>query len=278
MKNHNSSFKGSDGIDLYYQVWEPDTEKKGVVILVHGIGEHSDRYPVLINTIVPRGYSVYALEHRGHGRSAGKRGHINSWDEYRQDLHIFFQLVMDKEPGTPIFIYGHSLGGLMMLDYVMHFPQNIKGVVASAPALAINTSPLLIMIAQVMSSIAPGLTLKTQLDVNAISRRKEVVEAYLKDPFVHSLASARFGTELLATIKHTNAHAPDLKLPILILHGSDDQITPAAGSLAFIEKVSSSDKQRIEYPGGYHESHNDLHAEQAMADVANWLDNHLSTN
>ncbi|MEI7989095.1 MAG: lysophospholipase [Chloroflexota bacterium] len=278
MKNRNSIFKGSDGIDLFYQVWETETEKKAAVILVHGIGEHCGRYPALINTIVPRGYNVYALEHRGHGHSSGKRGHINNWDEYRQDLRIFVQMVVDMEPDKPVYIYGHSLGGLMALDYVLYYPQNIKGIIASAPSLAINTSPVLILLAKMMSSIVPGFTLSTNLDASAISRKKEVVEEYINDPLVHSLASARMGTELLATMDWTNAHAADLHMPILILQGSADRITPAPSSQTFIEKVSSSDKQRIEYPGGYHESHNDVHAEQAMMDVANWLDNHLSIN
>jgi alpha-beta hydrolase superfamily lysophospholipase len=279
MHNREGLFKGFDGLDLYYQVWEPAGVTKAALILVHGIGEHSNRYPKLVNGVVTEGYAIYAPELRGHGRSAGQHGHINSWDEYRQALHIFVQKVVEmttnESSGSPIFILGHSLGGLIVLDYILHYPDYLRGVIASAPALEIDVPPILAFISRIMSILAPRVSLKTPLDTNAISRRQEVVEAYIKDPMVHGVASARFGTEYMATMAWVNAHAADIHLPLLIIHGSADRIIPARSSKVFFEKVSSVNKQRIEYEGGYHESHNDLHADQAVKDIVDWLDSHL---
>jgi len=277
MKHHEGTFTGYGGLELYTQSWLPDEPAKAAVALVHGLGEHSGRYPHVVNHLVPKGYAIYGFDHRGHGRSAEKLcAHINSWDEYRGDVGAFLEMVREQEAGRPLFLMGHSMGGLMVLEYALHSPDGLKGVIASAPAVgAVDASPLLLFIGRILSRLKPDFCLDSQLDVNAISRDPAVVQAYVNDPLVSSKVSARWSTEFMGAIEWTQAHAAELKPPLLIIHGEADTLVPEAGSRIFFDKVTQPDKERILYPGGYHENHNDLHHEQVTADLERWLDAHV---
>lgn len=273
MQHSEASFQGEGGLSLYFQSWLPDAGAKACLAIVHGIGEHSSRYRNVVEHLVPRRFAVYSFDLRGHGKSAGKRGYVNSWEEYRKDVQTFLVKVRKEKPCRRLFLMGHSLGGLIVLNYLLHYPEKLDGVVASAPALAqTGTSPLLITLAHILSSIAPTLTMKTGLDATAISRDAAVVHAYTSDPLVHGLATPRLGAEMDSTMTWTRAHAADFDLPLLIIHGEDDSIVPCSISREFFDKASSQDKTYIGYPGGYHESHNDIHKAQALEDVARWLD------
>ncbi len=272
MKHAESTFQAEDGLRLYFQAWQPDGAARACLAIVHGIGEHSSRYRNVVEYVVPRGYAVYSFDLRGHGKSEGKRGYVNSWEEYRRDVKTFLEKVRKEQSCRRLFLMGHSLGGLIVLNYLLHYPEKLDGVVASAPALAqTGTSPLLMTLARILSSIAPTLTMKTGLDVAAISRDPAVVEAYKNDPLVHGLATPRLGAEMDATMTWTRAHAADFTLPVLVLHGEADSIVPFTASRDFYEKAASKDKEYISYPGGYHESHNDIHKAQALEDVTRWL-------
>ncbi len=273
MIHSQGSMQGVGGITLFTQTWQPDGDEKAILALVHGIGEHSDRYANLVEHLVPRGYAIHTFDLRGHGRSQGKRGYINSWDEYRQDIKLFLSETQKTHADKKLFLMGHSLGGLMVLNYALHHPQGLAGVIASAPALAqTGVSPWMLTLARLLSSIAPAMTIKTTLDASMISRIPAVVEAYRCDPLVHDLGTPRLGTELAATMQWTSTRAAEFHLPLLILHGADDRIVPASCSRAFFENAPSKIKKRLEYPGGYHEPHNDLQASQAVQDIGDWLD------
>ncbi len=264
------------GQDLYYQRWSPDQDPKASLIIVHGFGEHSGRYQNLIDTLVPQGFAIYAMDNRGHGKSFGKRGHIDDWEDFRTDVFAFRQLVAEKEPDIPLFILGHSLGGLIVLEYILSIPDGVDGVVVSGPALtqgAVN--PLLLLASRLISIVMPSFALDTGLESNDISRDPQQVMAYQKDPLVHSMASARFGTEMNSAAKWVKKHAADLKVPILIIHGGDDRLVASKSSRAFFEDITLEDKTRIEYDGYYHETHNDLNWEKPVADVQAWLEKHL---
>lgn len=273
MKHVESTFQGEGGLNLYFQAWLPDGKTKVCVAIVHGIGEHSGRYRNVVEHVVPLGYAVYSFDLRGHGKSPGKRGFVNSWEEYRRDVNTFLDKVRKEQACRKLFLMGHSLGGLIVLNHLLHYPQQLDGVIASAPALAqTGTSPLLITLAHILSSIAPGLTMKTGLDATAISRDPAVVQAYTSDPLVHGLATPRLGAEMDTTMAWTRAHAADFNLPLLIIHGEGDRIVPYTVSHEFYEKASSKEKEYISYPGGYHESHNDVHKAQTLEDITRWLD------
>ena len=276
MRHYEDRFQGIGGIELYYQSWVPDGEPKAVLIIVHGLGEHGGRYPHVVEHLVPHGYAIYAMDLRGHGRSGEQRGHINSYDEIRSDLMTSIEIVQKKEAGKPLFLMGHSIGGLIVLDYVLHYPDGLKGVIASAPTLMqTGVSPALMMIARILSKLAPRLSLKTGLDASAISRNPAVVEAYRSDPLVHSKGTPRMGAEIQTVMAWTNAHLAELKLPLLTLQGEADRLVPLDATRILYEQAASTDKQRITYPDGYHEPHNDIIHDQAVADLETWLEKHL---
>ncbi len=276
MIQQEGTFSGYGGSELYYQCWQPESRPKAILAITHGHGEHSGRYGNVVNWFVPRGYAVYAFDLRGHGRSAGPRGHIERWDEFREDLAAFLAFVREHEPGQTLFLVGHSMGGLITMEYVLHYPQGLAGVVVSGPLLSQpGISPFLITLSKVLARLAPRLALKTGLDATALSRDPVVVEAYVNDPLVHSFGTARLGAELGKAIEWTQTHAADLALPCLIVHGGDDRIGPPEGSRVFFENVAFADKERQVYEGYYHEVFNDVGKEQVLAAVEAWAERHL---
>jgi alpha-beta hydrolase superfamily lysophospholipase len=262
-----------DNLELFYQRWRPVGEPRAVLAIIHGFGEHSGRYGNVVNWFVPRGHAVYALDLRGHGHSSGPRGHVDSFAEYRHDLRAFLDLVRREELGRPLFLLGHSQGGLIVLNHVLHDPSDLAGVVASGPTLGqLPVSPLLVLLAKALSKVWPRFSLEVGLDVTALSRDAKVVQAYVEDPLVHGKATARLGTELMVTIDWTQAHAAAMALPCLIIHGSEDRLCSPDASRIFCDNVTLPDKQRHEYEGHYHELFNDLDKEMVLADVAAWLE------
>ncbi len=274
MKHSESTFEGYENLPLYYQKWQAE-EAKAVLVIVHGFGEHSGRYMNVVNKVIPEGFTVFSFDHRGHGKSPGKRGHILHWNEFIEDTKNFLKLVHSEEKELPLFLMGHSLGGLIVLNYAISNPEGLKGVIASGPLLAQpGISSVLLMLSKIMSKIWPGFSIDTKLDVNFISRDPETIKAYQADPLVHSMASARFGTEITAATDWTLAHADKFKLPLLILHGEADQLVPEQGSLEFFENVTVEDKERNLYAGGFHEPHNDIDRETVLKDLLEWLKKH----
>ena len=275
MNHTEGTFLGTGGLQLYYQSWQPDGVPGAVVAIVHGVGDHSGRYMNLVEPLLDQGYALYALDQRGHGRSPGKRGYINRWAEYRGDVRACLQMIEQQQLELPLFLFGHSMGGLVALDYGLHHPDGLTGLIASAPALGTSgVSDILLALSRPLSRIWPAFALNSGLDIKGISRDPEAVKAYQVDPLVHSKGTARLATEVMDTIDRTQANAASFSLPLLIYHGSADRITPPHASRAFFEHVTVSDKKYISYDGGYHESHNDLHHAQTAKDVAVWLNDH----
>lgn len=278
MAHDEDTFRGAGGIELYEQRWLSDAgEARAVVAIVHGFGEHSGRYTNMVDRLVPAGYAVYAFDLRGHGRSPGQRGHVDRWTEYREDVGAFVCHVSEREPGRPLFLLGHSMGGLIVLEYAEQHPEGLRGVIASGPLLAQpGISPVKLALGRVISRVYPRFSLDTGLDVTAISRDPAVVEAYRKDPLVHGRGTARLSTEIAAAQARTLAGAPTWTLPLLIIHGAADRLAPATGSRAFFERVPAGvDKERDEIPDGAHEPHNDTSQRQALDILQGWLDRHL---
>ncbi|AFY33597.1 alpha/beta hydrolase [Calothrix sp. PCC 7507] len=273
------TFKGVGGLDLYYQSWHPEGKVKGILAIVHGLGAHSDRYTNIIQHLIPKQYIVYGLDLRGHGRSQGQRGHINAWSEFRDDLQAFLKLIQTQQPKCPIFLLGHSLGSVIVLDYVLRYPQEAKvlqGAIALAPTLGkVGVSKIRLLIGNLLSQVWPRFTLSTGIDLTAGSRDEKILAAYAQDTLRHTRASARLATEFFATVAWINAHAADWQLPLLILHGSADRVALPEGGDIFCQKVAGTDKTRVEYAGAYHELQNDLNYQEVLADLENWLERHL---
>jgi alpha-beta hydrolase superfamily lysophospholipase len=282
LHSEESSFTGAGGVQLFSQAWRARAENgsasSAAIALVHGIGEHSGRYVWLVEHLTASGFSVYSFDHRGHGRSPGRRGHITSWSEYRDDVAAFLERVRRLSPGVPIFIYGHSLGALIVAEFVESKQPDVAGVILSGIPLQPTgvAKPYMVALARIFSRILPSLLVSLGVNPYALSRDKAVAKAYEEDPLVHHRASMRWGAETLDAIDRVRAHASDIRLPLLILHGEADQVNAVGGSRELLEKVSSSDKELRVYPGGAHEPHNDLDRDKVLRDVVEWLTERVS--
>lgn len=267
---------GAGGLRLVARRWLPPLSR-GAVVLVHGVGEHSGRYVHVAETLASRGLAVFAYDHRGHGRSPGRRGHIDAWREYRDDLAACLAWAAGRVPAAPRFLYGHSLGALIVLDYVLHRPQGLAGaVVSAAPFAPVGLAkPALVALVRLLSGIWPRCTLRTRLDPAALAHDERTVAAYRADPLVHGVATARWGAEVLDRIAWVNAHAADLRLPLLLLHGEADPLHDVEGARRFYAQVPVADKSLRVYPGVRHEPHNDVARAVVLRDVIEWLEAHL---
>ncbi|MGD1874324.1 MAG: alpha/beta hydrolase [Mastigocoleus sp.] len=287
MQHDEDFFQGTSSLNLYYQSWYPESQIRAVLIIVHGLGGHCNLYKNIIEHLVPKGYAIYAFDLPGNGRSPGLRGHINTWNDYRESLRLFVNLVTQKEITQkevmlPFFLFGHSLGGLISLDYILHssLPQKtslLSGLITLAPAVGkIKISPIKLFIGKILSQIMPTFTLGTGIDWSASTRDKDVLATYIKDELRHRLGTARLSTEFMKTREWVTTQIDNLQLPLLILHGDADEVTPIEVSRELLQKVSSPDKELIEYTGGYHELQNDLCYPLMVKDIEDWLEKHLS--
>ena len=272
MDHATSIFIGTDGFELFCQSWSPDKVPKAAIAIVHGVGEHSDRYTNVIPPLVERGYALASYDQRGHGRSPGKLGHIEGWYDYREDLHLFVQQTREQFRGVPFFLFGHSMGGLVAVDYALHHQEELNGLIISSPALAINGERLLTVVANSLNRVVPSASFNSMLNSAGISRIPEVVKAYVDDPLTHSKVTPRWLSELLQTSKWAHGHASELTLPFLMTHGTADKIVPIDGTKRFFANASSADKELITYQDAYHEPHNDLIHEEAVGNIGDWVE------
>jgi alpha-beta hydrolase superfamily lysophospholipase len=272
---------GVGGLALFTRRWAPVGAPRAAVPIVHGFGEHSGRYVNVVGPLTRAGFAVHGFDLRGHGRSAGRRGHIDSWADYRDDLGRYLDHVRSLEvAGTPVFLYGHSLGGAIVLEYCLHRQDGLAGVIASSPALRPKgvRSPVLEGLATVMSRVWPTLSLDVPLEREALSRDPDRVEAVKADDLNHRRLTARATVATLEALAWTEAHAGDWRLPLLIFHGTGDRVIDPAGTVAFVEAARSGGATDVElhlYDDCYHEPHNDLDAVAVEADVVDWIDRHL---
>ena len=281
MKHQESTFTGFKGLELYYQSWQPEGTARAALAIVHGLGEHGGRYMNIVNHLVPQGYAIYALDHRGHGRSPGPRAFVNSWSEFIEDVGKLCQLVAKQQSNTPFFLMGHSMGGNIALNYILHHPNShhpdgVKSVIASAPAVGkLDVPPVLAFVSRLLSGIMPKLSIATGLDATAVSRDTAIVQAYQNDPLIHGQGTPRFATEIAASAGWAMAHAAEFKPPLLMLHGAADRLVNVQSSRDFFARVAHNDKKLIIYESGYHEPHNDIDHERVVHDIENWLEAHL---
>lgn len=263
----------ADGLELAGLALRPVGVPKATVAMVHGFGEHAGRYGDLHRALLGAGFAVGAADLRGFGRSPGARGHIDTWDDYRRDAAAIVALAGSLAPGRPVFLFGHSMGGLIVLDHALHAPQGLAGVIASGPALvqAAPRRPLREMAARVLSRIAPRTTVDLGLDPAGISGDEVEVHAYLSDPLVHGRASMRWGAEILRTMAATLERAGEFPLPLLLMHGADDPINAPEGSRRFAEACGHPDHALRLYPGCRHEVHHDRERRRFERDLVRWL-------
>jgi acylglycerol lipase len=270
--NEEGKFDGKGGTKIYYQFWKPE-EVKAVVLGVHGLAEYSGRYTHVADHFANEEIAFYALDHRGHGLSEGVRGHIDSFDDYLDDLDTFLEMVKEKEPGKKIFLLGHSLGGTISIAYALKHPEKIDGLILSSPGLKLATEldPELVKAIEELSKSNPTQELPNEIDPYTLSHDKEICEKYDKDPLVFKTITARFGTEFFTTMEKLIENAGKLKVPTLLLVAGDDKLVNPEGSKAFAERVTEKDFKMIIYDGFYHELFNEVEKQKVFKEVDDWL-------
>jgi alpha-beta hydrolase superfamily lysophospholipase len=262
---------------LYQQSWLPDDETRAALLLVHGLGEHSSRYEHVARHCTRRGFAIYTLDHYGHGKSDGHKGHVQKFSVYLDGVSALLDKIKQEQPGKPIFLVGHSMGGLIAATYLLDNQANFAGCVLSGPALKTDAAPPGIVLAfnRLLSILVPTAPV-VQLDASAVSRDPEVVRAYVSDPLVfHGKYTSRLVSEMTATMRDTLARSADIRLPVMLLHGEDDALTSPAGSRELFENAGSEDKTLKIYTGLYHEVFNEPEQAQVLADMSDWLEAHL---
>ncbi len=268
------SFDGVGGVRIVYDVWTPEGTPRGVVVLAHGFGEHARRYDHVAQRFGQSGLVVYALDHRGHGRSGGKRVQVRDMAEYTEDFHTLVGIAAAEHPKLPRIVVGHSMGGGIVFAYGVQYPDEYTAMVLSGPAVDASTgvSPLLVILAKVLGRIAPGVPVE-QLATEMISRDPEVVAAYNEDPLVHQgKLPAGIAHALIGVGESLPRRAPALTAPLLVVHGEEDALVPVAGSRRLVEHVGSSDVHLKVYPQLYHEVFNEPERDRVLDDVTSWIE------
>lgn len=269
----------NDDVTFYMQGWEPEGKPKAIVCLIHGLGEHTGRYVHVGDVLNKAGYALFGFDLRGHGQTGGRRGHIPSLDVALQDIDQFIGFQKQNNPGLPIFLYGHSLGGLLALTYAIQYHEGLQGVIVTGSALrsALQEQKGKIMMARILGALAPAMTIPSGLDATAISRDQKVVDTYVNDPLVHDKTSLGLGKTALTAIDLCFARAKEFTPPLLIMHGKMDRLTYPSGSEDFAKLAGETNKDVTLklWDGLYHEIHNEPEQAEVFKMMIEWMDKHL---
>lgn len=268
---------GARGVELFWQGRLPPDgiEPTGVLLICHGLGEHSGRYCNVVDAVTPDGWAVYALDLRGHGRSGGRRAHLDSYDDWLADLDTFRRHVVARHPGLPVFLLGHSMGGQIALAYALDHQADLAGLVLSAPALASNAVPkAAVPVLTLLSKVVPTLR-PAGIDGTKISKDPAVVAAYQADPLVYQgNPTLGLSARLFAQFGVLPERARGLTLPLLLQHGTADVLTEPSGTRQ-LESTSGSPDQTVRwYEGLWHEIYNEPEREGPLTDLREWLAAH----
>lgn len=276
MRSAEFALAGVGGLRLHARSWLPEVEPAATVVIAHGLGEHGGRYLHVAERLVRAGYAVYALDHRGHGRSAGPRANVGRFDWLVDDLHALVETARGSHAGRPVLLLGHSMGGAIALAYALAHQDALRALVLSAPALGAGetVSPLRLALVRLLSAVLPNVG-ALRLPAAAVSRDPAVVRAYEQDPLVfHGAVPARTVAELLRAMRGFPGAAGRLRLPVLVFHGTADSLVPLAGVQGVYERLGSADRTVTLYPGLYHEALNEPERERVLDDLVAWLAAH----
>jgi acylglycerol lipase len=275
MRHLEDTFTGGDGLAIFWQAWVPDGAVRGVVVVAHGFGEHSGRYANLTDVLVPRGYAVYIPDHRGHGKSAGTRAYIDVYDHLLDDLDVVMKRAAADHPGIPFFLLGHSMGGNIALSSALRRQDHLTGLILSGPSASLDGVPKPLQVAvALIAKLAPKSGIR-QLSAEGVSRDPDVVKAYVDDPMVfHGKMPAATAAAMVKASKSFPARLPSLRVPLLVVHGSADQLVPVAAGRLVDRLAGSPDKTLKVYEGLAHEVFNEPEKATVLNDVVTWLDSH----
>ncbi len=284
IKHENGNLLTEDGLALFWQSWQPGSPPRSVIMLIHGLCEHSGRYRHVGESLAGAGHAVYACDLRGHGWSPdGKkpgRVHINRFGDYLADADGLFQLAAGQHPGVPLFILGHSMGGLIAMTYTLDHPEKLAGAIISSPAIASNPSaPIpkaLLVLVSILSRLAPRLHFGSELDTNKLSHDPAIGPAYAADPLVSTKVSARWFAEATKAMQALQQRPGELKTAMLLMQSGQDVLVDPRATAAWAGAASGDLVEFIAWPDFYHEMFNETDKEQVLATVHAWLERRLA--
>jgi len=272
-------WKNPSNIDIFGQAWLPELEEeespKALILLLHGLGEHSSRYEHVADFFTHQKIGIYASDRSGHGKSANRRGHINQYEEVFADINQLRKIAQKEYPDTPIFLYGHSMGGGIAIDYLFNQKSDwLQGVIATSPLLepAFKPPAFLLFLGKIMRNIYPAFTQDNQLDVEKISRDELVVQAYKADPLVHSKVTSETAIGMLSSGLNSLATArqKSLNIPLLLTHGTADGLTSHKATKLLANNLSGDVTLKL-WDGLYHETHNEPEKMEVLSFIYDWI-------
>lgn len=272
MKELELQWQSSDNLNFYGKVWEPEETPRAIVCLVHGIGEHINRYNHWAKAFVDAGYAVVGFDQRGHGRSEGKRGHIPSYEMLLQDIELLLMKCRERYADIPEALFGQSLGGNLVLNYVLRKERKPTCAIASSPwlRLAYDIPAVQEKTGRILIKLIPGLIQKSNFNVNDLSRDPEVVKRYVEDPLVHNKVSLKLGFSSIDAGLWALDNAGKLDVPVLLMHGDGDKITSHQATIEFYQKAKSFTWLKI-WEGLTHELHNEPEKQVLFSFMLNWI-------
>jgi alpha-beta hydrolase superfamily lysophospholipase len=275
MRHDEGWTEAADGTRLYWQRHKPDDGPRAALLFVHGLAEHSGRYGHVMRRFAEAGFDCWALDYRSHGKSPGLRVHVDRFDEFLLDIAAAYRLVRAEQASLPLYLVGHSQGGLLVLRHVLTRPDGINGIIVSSPFLGMhpNAAPStpLHMVANVISTFSPKLMFSKIAEPKFLSRDPQVAREYVDDPLVSDTVSARWFTEVLQAQADTLARAPDLAVPALVMQSGDDRLADPAATRAWVAEAPAELVDYVEWDGLYHEMFNEPEKEQVFEKMEGWL-------
>jgi len=268
---NEETFEGSGGLKIFMRAWRPAGKARGVVVLVHGFKSHSGLYEWPASELANRGLAAYALDLRGHGKSEGERLYVDKFGEYVEDVARLVNIARSREPGLPVFVLGHSAGGVVATIYALEHQREIAGLICESFAHEVPAPDFALAILKGISHIAPHAHV-LKLDNRDFSRDPVFVEKMDKDPLIpHEAYPSLTVAEMVRADERLKKEFPSIKLPVLILHGTADKATKPHGSQLFYDRAGSTDKALKLYEGHFHDLLNDVDKERVMADITEWI-------
>jgi lysophospholipase len=274
------TFKGYDGAELFFQTWAKK-DPSAIILGVHGMGEHSDCYKRLAQGLAQSTFQLVMSDLRGHGRSSGKRG-VGSIDEYVLDIKLFYEVVKTHFPQKPIFLLGHSMGGLVATKFLIRnaaeLNKSLLGLVLSSPlfGIALEVPYIKRKSARLLAIMAPSLTLENEIHYDLLSHDSAVIQSYTSDSWRQDRVSPKLFLSILASIDYVFEQSGQIKLPFFMQQAGDDRIVSQPKGAEFFEKLEAKDKKIIVYKDMFHEIYNELAREKVFSDLSSWLNNHLN--
>jgi len=269
------SMEGAGGLKIFTRSWRPDGKARGVIVLSHGFNSHGGYYLWAAEQLLASGLAVYALDYRGRGKSDGERYYVDKFSEYQGDLDLTVKLARSREPGLPIFILGHSAGGVIACNYVLDNQADIAGLICESFAYQVPAPDFALSVLKGLSHLAPHAHV-LKLKKEDFSRDPKVVQALLDDPLLaNEVQPTKTVAEMVRADERLKRDFKLFTLPLLIIHGTSDTVTRPEGSKEFFANAGSKDKTLKLYEGYFHDPLSDIGKEAVMNDIRTWIAAHL---